>query len=88
MTLEELLAELVALQPRAQRIWEGNMREGCGNDWHQRNVWPLLIHSYDDDPRWHCGFVYASLGGGMRWALRAVARTPAEAVRLMIKDLL
>lgn len=85
--LEVLLALLITRQPKAQQIWEGNMREACGDDWHQRDVWPLLIHGYDGDPRWHCGFVYSALGGGMRWALRAVRRTPADAVRAMLEDL-
>ncbi|MBK9711577.1 MAG: hypothetical protein IPO81_09675 [Kouleothrix sp.] len=87
--MEELLARLIALQPKAQRIFEGNMREEFG-DVPDTAVWATLEYGYDGDPRWHCGFLYSSwtaIGPVTRWALRAVRRTPAEAVQAMLDDI-
>lgn len=84
--MEEMLARLVALQPVAQRVWEGNMREEFDDDWESSEVWPTLEYGYDGDPRWHCGFRYRE-DEATRWALRAVRRTPAEAVQAMLGDL-
>lgn len=88
--LDELLARLIALQPQAQRIWEGTMREEFGDVPDTTAVWATLEYGYDGDPRWHCGYRYTAwtaIGPVPRWALRAVRRTPAEAVQAMLDDL-
>lgn len=95
MDLGALLVRLSTYQEKAQRIWEANMREEYGNDWKaEAPVWPTLEYAYDGDPRWHCGFRCRTFFETDQriitrdgWALRAVRRTPTDAVRAMLEDM-
>jgi len=86
MISEELLARFVALQPKAQRIYERTMQEEFRGWKPEGECWPTLEYGYDGDLRWHCGFRVRS-DESTEWVLRAVSRAPGEAVQAMIEDL-
>jgi hypothetical protein len=88
MNLEDLLTRLVALQPKAQEIYEVTMREEVGDDsWlPDERVW-LSLEYNGGDGRWHCGFRVRDDEATV-WALRSVHRTPVGAAQAVIEDLL
>lgn len=87
MDLEELLAQLVALQPKAQEIYVRQYHEEYGPDEEpEGEVWFSLQRGFGADPRWQCGWIVQE-DEATTWVLRAVARTATAAAQAMIEDL-